>query len=61
MLSMTDLFVQGVKELCVSLFQAVVLLLFNEVDTKGLTYTEIKQLCGIGQFTLLVFYLCAGY
>jgi len=38
-------FPKGTKELSVSLFQAVVLMLFNDVDS--LTYTDIKDATGI--------------
>lgn len=38
-------FDQGQKELLVSLFQTLVLLLFNDVDV--LTFEEIKSLCNI--------------
>uniref|UniRef100_A0A2P2I2X4 Cullin-4 n=1 Tax=Hirondellea gigas TaxID=1518452 RepID=A0A2P2I2X4_9CRUS len=43
-------FPQGTKELQVSLFQALVLLLFNEHDTK--TYTDIKALTNIEETNL---------
>jgi len=37
--------VQGTKELCVSLYQTVILMLFNEKDT--ISFSEIKQRTGI--------------
>lgn len=42
-------FPQGVKELQLSLFQAIVLLLFNDSGENSLPYKEIKQLTNIGK------------
>ena len=40
----------GTKDLSVSLFQSMVLFLFNDVEDKAsLTWTEIKERTGIGQ------------
>ncbi|ORZ12473.1 ubiquitin-protein ligase, cullin 4 [Lobosporangium transversale] len=40
-------FPSGTKELQLSLFQAIILLLFNDVDESHLSYKEIKQLSNI--------------
>jgi hypothetical protein len=42
-------FPKGKKELLVSLFQTVVLLLFNDQKRDQLTYAEIKELTNIGK------------
>lgn len=42
-------FPKGKKELLVSLFQTVVLLLFNDQKRDHLTYNEIKELTNIGE------------
>jgi cullin-4 len=42
-------FPKGKKELLVSLFQTVVLLLFNDRKRDRLTYNEIKELTNIGE------------
>jgi cullin-4 len=40
----------GTKDLSVSLFQSMVLFLFNDVEDKAtLTYSEIKERTGIGE------------
>ncbi|KAG2184596.1 hypothetical protein INT43_000505 [Umbelopsis isabellina] len=45
-------FPKGKKELLVSLFQTVVLLLFNDKQRDHLTYNEIKEMTNIGEFLL---------
>jgi len=44
-------FQQGTKELQLSLFQAIVALLFNETEDASLSYKEIQQLSNIGMLT----------
>lgn len=44
-------FQQGTKELQLSLFQAIVVLLFNETGDSSLSYKEIQQLSNIGMLT----------
>lgn len=48
-------YLQEKKELQVSLFQTLVLLMFNEGD--DFSFEEIKLATGIGERTFIVFYL----
>jgi cullin-4 len=46
-------FPKGKKELLVSLFQTVVLLLFNDRKREQLSYNEIRELTNIGEITVM--------